>query len=239
MIIDPMMRPTELCSAVGWQADGWDIAPGCEFAEIEPPENGDDVIRCLLAIGLASVGLQAGVPATRGEFERVIGPPPPGKMWDLDRPFSLKLKQGMSTCMAVVVGWARMAGFWTGLYKTGIGTSELEGAARKVSAWETPRSGAKPGPGSLIVFGENPSETHSEMVVTRDDANGVIYAIGGGQVGAKGLQAIFARRRPFIEEPKRQFVGHRMVLGWVEPALMPRPPGARCLVPANWRQIPV
>ena len=232
---NPMMRPEELCEAIGWPTD-LGIRHGCQVQEVSPLGVADDIVRVMLAMGLASIGLQVGLPKTRKAFEKLLGPPPAGSKWDLDRKFSLKEKTGISTCAMVALGWARAAGVWASDYIPGEGTTRIESEARLAGAWGRPADGDRPPAGALVVFGEGNS-THVDMCLIRPDAE--YFSVDGGQVGASGLQAIFGRRRKFVQDGPRQLIGDRVVHGWVDPCLMPIVPHAVILAPVGWRRIPV
>lgn len=229
--LSTFVRADELAEAAGWS---FHVDRSTPVEVIDPPEMADDVLRCVLACGVASVGLQVGIPKTRREFERLLGPPPPKTKWDLDRPFQLDPLEGMSTCMAVVVGWMRDNALWNKPYRPGEGTSRVETYARICKAWGSPSFGGIPSPGTFVIL-----EDHAAMCAMVLEDEGEMLTIDGGQEGAARLQAIFGRRRRLRRSDSNLFLDDRRVRGWIDPALLPRVPGAKCLVPVGWRQMHV
>ena len=153
-------------------------------------------------------GWQAGDPATRPQFEALLGPAPNGARWPLDVPYRYDgtRTHGVSTCAMVAVGVLRELGLWRDPYHPGDGLDPVIAHARKCGAWVEPPRGRVP-PGAIFqVVGP----MHVGIAIRWD--GDILESIDGGQVGKKRLQAIKRRRRWW--DGRR--LGGRVLRGWVD-----------------------
>ena len=200
-----------------------------------------DMDKIVVAHARSIVGVGADVPETRAVFEDLLGPPPKGGRWDIDRPYRCVrgpdgryVTQGVSTCALVVAGiwrWCGVDAPWLHQpYVIGSAVSRIVGFAQRARAWQGYQRHYPPPPGSCVVMGHGLS-THVMIVVDVD--GDVVTSVDGGQIGARGLQCIRARRRRWT---KGALDGHE-VQGWVDPMLLPY--RGDVMVPEGWEWIAV
>lgn len=214
--------------------------------EIRRPEFADDIRRAMVANALWCVGLEAGNPETRPLFEELLGPVPGGGKWDLSRPFRMWQKngkwysEGVSTCAMVALRilsrlWPAAPDIMDG-YDIGTGLDVGSAFARKCGAWQKPvaHSGLLPNRGAIVQVN---GPMHVLVVTALNDTT--IESVDGGQVGAKGLQAVTKRTRDVTWKNGLPFIGGREVLGWIEVDLLQYEPGQKILVPRGWEMVEV
>lgn len=211
---------------------------------IDRPLLGDDVRRVIVANALCVIDVEAGDPRTRSILEELLGPVV-GR-WDLDRPFRYdpitKRTQGVSTCGLVAEGLWRRAGVDAPWLSEEYGSRRYDSIERARvfaqrltphSAWHVPKDGQRPRLGDYLVIGEG-LQTHALTVVGWD--GDMLISVDGGQVGARGLQAIHKCTRPWLVRD-RIMLGARPVIGWVVPEMLPG--RSKCVVPEGWDSIRV
>jgi len=204
-----------------------------------------NIRKAIVANALACIDVSVADPRTRRIMEDLLGPI--GGKWDLDRPFRVwkengKYKtQGISTCGLVAEGlWRRVGVLAPWLTQEYAPKREVEKALTRAvqhghdnKAWRTPdaRSGARvPVPGDLVIIGQD-LNTHALTCVGWD--GDTLISVDGGQVGARGLQAIHLCKRPY----NRGNLGVRAIQGWVDPTVLAYE--GTMLVPEGWEDVVV
>lgn len=151
----------------------------------------------VVQIARSYVGLQAATDLRR--FDRLLGEP---YGWDLSRPFRIvgNRVEGISTCAMVAIAFLREAGARCaqGRYRVSAGLSDQIRAAlltEPYGALVTPGGGRRPEPGDVLeqLPTQPGGSTHVLTVVGWD--GDVLVSVDGGQVGKRGLQAIFECER--------------------------------------------
>ncbi len=250
-IVDVVYKTAEnLCLAAGvkgWEKLTWPVDPDPQDA----PDGAKELAKVWLANLVNIVGLQAGVVQTRSKFEGILGPSETGGYWDLDRPYrsytndaGKPVTEGMSSCMMVCLGIARRMQVWSKFYRVEEGFRRFVPYMKQAGAWQTPVPGSldpRPGTGAIVLIGSGGNDHAMGCVACRDEE---IFTVDGGQVGEKGLQAIFGRRRSYRLQNGKLYIGSRIVQGWVDVGLapwIPEPgrPTHRVLVPPGWQALVV
>lgn len=196
------------------------------------PVNADDIRRAFVANALsigdastfgsdipyAGIGLEAGNPATRQAFEKLLGP---GR-WALDIPFRQWVEngrtktEGISTCAMVALGLLRrmqvdcediLDGYMDDI---GTGLHVAIKYAKSVGAWQTPILGLRPQPGVIL---QVVKPMHVLTVIGWD--GDYLISADGGQTGRRGLQACSIRRRLWEDKLTHVTFGGRRVDGWI------------------------
>lgn len=175
----------------------------------------------------------------RARFEDLLTPYRPVQGWDW-RPFSIALKQGMSTCGLFGEACEDLAGLdvpWHGqryaprtAQEQAVARNEVW--ARKVGCWQPYVAGLIPGRGHVLTLTAG-LRTH-ELVVTDWTADGLLVSVDGGQTckikgdGHDGIgrQAIRRCEREWRERAGKAYLysadsGERLVHGWVVTELAP------------------
>jgi hypothetical protein len=205
-----------------------------------------DMRRASIANALSVVNVSAADPRTRPIFDDLLGPPRGG--WGLDRPYGAG---GVSTCSMVALGLLRRLGVDCPDIMDGY--ADNIGSGFRVArdwgrmllprpAWVTPIHGLRPNPGDVIDLRPKPGagdpSNHTETVIGWKEAGGQfqIVCVAGGQVGARGLQAIHRVTRPWVErDGQAPTSGGRPVDGWLDVTLLPyRGP---VTVPVGWESV--
>jgi len=191
-----------------------------------------DMRKVSIANALSVINVEAADPRTRPILEDLLGPPRGG--WGLDRPYGAG---GVSTCSMVCLGLLRRLGvdcldILDG-YGDDIGTGfrvarDWGRGLLPRPAWITPIHGLRPEPGDMIDLRPKPRakdrSNHTEIVIGWEEQGGqtMIVCVAGGQVGARGLQAIHLVRRPWVERAGEvPTSGGRPVDGWLDVDLVP------------------
>ena len=193
-----------------------------------------DIRRAVVANALSIVNVQAS-DSTRPILEELLGPV--RGRWDLDRPFRCwqengKWKtQGISTCGLVAEGlWRRVQVDAPWLWQDYVSGKAIERAvtfAKQCEAWVRPGDGRVPRPGEYVVIGSGLG-THALTCI--DWEGDTLVSVDGGQVGARGLQAIHVCRRPWKDDA----LGARRIVGWVDPEMLRYRVGEMVVVPEGW-----
>lgn len=154
----------------------------------------------VVQIARSYVGLQAATDLRR--FDRLLGEP---YGWDLSRAFRIigDRVEGISTCAMVAIAFLRDAGARCaqGRYRIGAGLADQIAAAIRTEPYGalfTPGDGRRPEPGDVLEqLPINPKgSTHVLTVVGwKGDT---LVSVDGGQVGKRGLQAIFECERVWM-----------------------------------------
>lgn len=212
---------------------------------IPRPDLGDDIRRVVAANALSVINVEAADPRTRPLLEDLLGPV--HGRWDLDRPFRAELvdgkwrTQGVSTCGLVAEGLWRRAGVdapWLSEeYRFGEAITRARRFAAYLqprSAWHLPTVGARPKAGDYVVIGTG-LQTHALTCIGWEDD--LLVSVDGGQVGARGLQAIHRVTRPWRAAGTAATLGGRVVVGWVAPEMLPGLES--CQVPEGWEAVEV
>ena len=196
-----------------------------------------DIRKAIVANALSVVDVQA-ADSTRPILEELLGPVK-GR-WDLDRPFWVWQEggkwrtQGVSTCGLVGEGlWRRVqvdAPWLTVDYVFGQAIARAIAFAQWCDAWVRPGDGRVPRPGDYVVIGSG-LRTHALTCVGWE--GDTLVSVDGGQVGARGLQAIHLCRRPW----KDDVVGGRKIVGWADPEMLRYRVGEMVVVPEGWESV--
>jgi len=184
-----------------------------------------DMGQVMRANAMSIMNVEAADPRTRPILDELLGPPIGG--WGLDMPYGAG---GVSTCSMVALGLMRRAGIdcpdVCDGYADDIGSGMrvARNYARMLlprPAWVTPITGMIPHVGDVIDLC-GPSN-HTETLIGWEFANDgtrLAVCIAGGQVGARGLQAIHRVKRPWTTRYARTYSGAREVYGWLDVALL-------------------
>lgn len=205
-----------------------------------------DMRQIMIANALSVIGVEAADPRTRGIFDELLGPPKGG--WGLDKPYGAG---GVSTCSMVALGQLRRTGVASvaimGRYVVASGFRVARDFGRGLlprPAWITPIYGLRPEPGCVIDLKPRPGakdrSNHTEVVVGWKVVGGqlMIVCVAGGQVGARGLQAIHLVTRPWVERAGEvPTSGGRPVDGWLDVTLLPY--DGPVTVPEGWESVAV
>jgi hypothetical protein len=183
-----------------------------------------DVRARMRSLALSVRDVEAGDRVTRRVLDDLLGPPIGG--WGLDHPYG---HGGVSTCAMVAIGLLRWLGVdcpaVRGEYRPGAGLDDVIAWARALrprSAWITPEPIAdlRPGVGDVVQL---LSPMHVLTVVDWTEAGHAeqVVSIDGGQLGARGLQAIHRCTRPWRYRDGRPYLGARPVDGWLAIDMLP------------------
>lgn len=195
---------------------------------IKTPEDPLERRAIIVANALALDGVSAwpGNPESRAEFESILGEPPAGGYWDLDRPFSVSKKQGISTCGLVARGIERRCSVLDpNLYApyspgSAFSSADNRGLLDFARANDCLSQSGDYASGDMIVIGEGLSTHIFTCVGLEGDS---VYGIDGGQVDLDhgGLQCIKKTRRDRSTMP---YVEHVLVarLPWAETCYRPK-----------------
>jgi len=160
---------------------------------------------------------------TRDAMIALCQSPKGAPTWDWDRPFSVKARTGVSSCIIAQNGIYREAGCLVpsvvGPKIIGSG-SELYAAGLKARCWVVPGPDRRPGVGDAIVLGSGLS-THVRTVLTWE--GDVCVTVDGGQVDpAHGwLQCIREKRNRWGRVGGVWREVARAVVGWTDCAGLP------------------
>lgn len=119
-------------------------------------------------------------------------------------------------------------------YKFGMAVADVVAIAKSFGAWVEAFGDRRPGPGDVVLVGDNsgPGAWEHVFVVVECDGD-KLRSIDGGQVDAKGNQCILAKERAWSIDTKgflwdRSFKGSdpgagrkRVVRGWVDCSKLP------------------
>jgi hypothetical protein len=170
------------------------------YREIQTPVDSNQRRKIFVVNTKAVLGLSAwpGNPAVRYEFEQLLGLPPMGAKWDLDRPFRVwkdatgaYRTEGVSTCMLVAAGIMRLSGVKCEAFEKHYIPGAIPSTLHDLSdfAGATLLTG-EPQPGEAVAIGEGLA-THMFTVFNIVGSNH--HCCNGGAVedGKKGfLQCI-------------------------------------------------
>lgn len=204
-----------------------------DLIQIPRPTDADSLRRCCWANAVSIIGMEARHPEHRETWLELLGPV--STYWDLDSPFSLRNRTGLSTCGLVAEGiWRRMGvdlGALYEPYRWGQAIGRARVYAQQCGAWRTPADGGLPQTGDYVVIGSGLA-THALTALEWDGAE--LVSVDGGQVDpVRGLQAIYERRRTWTAGPRGARLGARSVLGWCDVTRLGYR-GGTCLVPDGW-----
>jgi hypothetical protein len=194
-----------------------------------------DMRKVMVANALAIRDIEAGDPRTIGLFQDLLGPP---GYWPLNKPYG---QGGISTCAMVALGLLRRLGADNVDIRDGYADDIGSGLnvainwARRLMprpAWIRFIPGLQPEPGDIIqVLGP----MHVATCIgweTAPDGTLLCVSVDGGQVGARGLQAIHRRTRPWVETQTGVWLGGREVDGWIDIEMLPY--SGPVIVPEEW-----
>jgi len=171
----------------------------------------------VIAQARAHAGLEAGNPAHRSAWLRLLGP----GTWPLDKPYGAG---GISLCAVVAIGLLRLAGAKLAqlAYRTSAGLIDQIRRAKDeepYGAWfdATLSPTLRPEPGDVVEVLHATDPKGSTHVLTCIGWEGdYLLSVDGGQVDQDdGLQAIYVRRRLWRVVGGRPYLGDLPVHGWI------------------------
>jgi len=211
---------------------------------IEIPWNPDlDMRQAMVANCQHITGYHGGTPETVQAFQRLLGPSTDGRygIWPLDRPYTGRPTDGISTCAMVALGLLRRLGADNADIRDGYhddmgsGLNVAKRWAQRLEprpAWIRYIPGLLPEPGDIV---QVLAPMHVLTVVGWENApDGTLMCVSvdGGQVGLDGLQAVTECRRPWVETPTGVTVGGRQLDGWISIDILPY--SGSVTVPEGW-----
>ncbi len=205
------------------------------------------------AVALSCVGLGGTTnkkDPRRFMMEGLLGKPPVGGFWDLDRPFKCWQDangnwktQGVSTCGLVANGiWRRLGIAAKWLYNPYINGSAIT-AARQFGidndAWNRCYNvDTRPNIGDYSVMGAGIGTHVATCVGWREDQDGNLYmqSVEGGQVDkVTGLQCVELKERLWTTRANLVFAGNKSMVGWISVILLPND-SEYVLAPDGWEE---
>ena len=184
----------------------------------------EDIRNSVIQILDSLDGLSCSNPDQRQDWLDLLGQPPTGSSWDLDKPFKCWQDttghwhtQGISTCALVALGIWRKIGvdadeLYTP-YKNGAAVSEVVAIAKRMGGWKSATCGETPNPGDVIVL----SSPHEHVLTVYDFSDELnLISIDGGQTDINGLQAIKRCSREWSKKSYALMLGKSTIYGWAD-----------------------
>ena len=144
----------------------------------------------------------------------------------------------MSGCALLIGGIWRHVGVNASAlqppYKVGTAISRLVTIARSANAWIPFKAGEYPGPGDMVLVGDNGKggveHVYTVVGIEMSDEKVAIRSIDGGQRDAKSHQLVLLKERVWrgrqdivvnASDPGGQKAGGRVIQGWVDVSKLP------------------
>ena len=203
----------------------------------ETPKTEEDIRSLIVAHAASISGMEAADKPIRQDWLDLLGKPPPGGYWDLDRPFKCWKDaggnwqtEGVSTCGLVCLGILRRIGVKLPPLYRPYSNGTCMTTIQQCTGWHHAQGADLPGPGDMLIIGSGLA-THVFTIINTDNFP-IITSVDGGQPGAGNLQAIKTCTRSWAGAGPS--LSGRIVLGWIHAGELEFDDSQPCYAPDNW-----